>query len=46
MKGESASERVERRLKAIEKNMQAGRDHTTQLASDVANDILRRSQSK
>ena len=42
----NAADRVERRLKEIERGMNAERNHAAQLASDVATDILRRSQSK
>jgi len=45
-KSASAADRVERRLKEIERGMNAERNHAAQLASDVATDILRRSQSK
>ena len=45
-KSASAADRVERRLKEIERGMNAERNHATKLASNVATDLLRRSQSK
>ncbi|CAK8678249.1 unnamed protein product [Clavelina lepadiformis] len=46
MKGDSAADRVERRLKEIERGMAVERNTAAQLASDVAKDVLHRSQSK
>nr|CAB3229879.1 centrosomal protein of 128 kDa-like [Phallusia mammillata] len=46
VRGENATDRVERRLKEIERGMQADRNSATQFASDIAGDVLRRSQSK
>nr|XP_026694219.1 centrosomal protein of 128 kDa-like isoform X1 [Ciona intestinalis] len=44
-KNESASERVERRLKQIERGLEVDRNNATHAASQVAQDLLRRSQS-